>query len=391
MFYGVPIAPSSDAASERVIAVGRLALSVGGLLAVALDPTQGPQVTFTYAVLIAYVIFALALLIVADRPMFRTWSLISHGLEITLVCLIIGTTEGPASPFFVYFTFLLLVATLRWQGRGALATGALLSAVLIALSASSLLIELDRTDVDRLIVRNIYLLVAAGLFAFLGDQLGRSHQRSERLRLAQELHDGLLQALTAVRLKVHAVAAATGADQRQALSSVAGILEQEQRQLRIFVEQSRADRFDGATDVADCLAELKSHAVHLRELWNCQLELRLPTETLELPARQRTGIRLIIDESVANAVTHGDASQVAITIVRDSQTVWLTIKDNGGGLPNVSGDFDHVMLDRKNLGPRSLRKRIIQMGGSLQLNTSPQGMELKIALPRLSASAELPR
>lgn len=391
MYRGLLLTSSTDVTSERVIAVSRLILAVGGLLAIALDPAQRPQASFEYAVLIAYVAFALALLVGLYRPLSNLCNLATHAVEIGLVCLIIGYTEGPASPFFVYFTFLLLIATLRWQGRGALVTGALLSAVLIGLSASSLLIELDRADVDRLIVRNIYLLVASGLFAFLGEQLGRSHERSERLRLAQELHDGLLQALTAARLKLHVATAGAGGGQRQSLLSVAGILEEEQRQLRIFVEQSRADRFDEADDVADCLIELRSHAQHLRELWNCEFELKLPSEPVELPSRQRTALRLILDESVANAVAHGNATRVVVTILQDPKTVWLTIKDNGSGLQHLDGEFDQDMLDRKNVGPRSLQRRVIQLGGSMRLNNSAQGVELKIELPRLALSSELPR
>ena len=384
MSRSVPNAPASDVTDERVIATARLLLATGGLIAVVLDPAQRPYALFKFAVLIAYMAFAVILALISRRPHSNFWHVTTHEVEIGLICLIIGYTESPDSPFVVYFTFLLFVAMLRWQGRGVLLTAAVLVAILLLFSVSSLLINLDRTEVDRLIVRNVYLLVAAGLFAFLGDQLGRSRQRSERLRLAEELHDGLLQALTAARLKLHAAGAGAGDKQRQSLLSVAEVLGEEQRQLRLFIERSRTDQLDGPGHVTDCLEELRSHVRHLRKLWDCDVELKAPDETLDLADRQRHAVKRLIDEGVANAVTHGHATRVEVTLFQDPRSTGLTIKDNGSGLQRVTGDFDQDMLDRQNLGPRSLHRRIVQLGGSLRLNSSPQGVELQIALPRLT-------
>jgi signal transduction histidine kinase len=128
---------------------------------------------------------------------------------------------------------------------------------------------------------------------------------------------------------------------------------------------------------------------HLRKLWNCEVELQAPADTLDLPARQRHGVERLIDEGVANAVRHGHATCVKVTVSQDSRSLCLTIKDNGSGLREVNGDFDQDMLQRQKLGPRSLHKRVVQLGGSLRLNSSPEGVELKIALPRYLVSEAL--
>jgi signal transduction histidine kinase len=377
------IIPLPEMTSEQVIALGRLVLSIGGLLAIVIDPAQHPESTLEYAALIAYVAFSIGLLIVFYRDIPDFWNVVFHGVEIGLLCLIIRYTEGPTSPFFVYFTFLLFVATLRWQGRGALITGILLSFVLIRLSLSPLLVGHEEADIDRLIVRSIYLLVASGLFAFLGDQLARSHQRHERLQLALDLHDGLLQVLAAVRFKLHAIAATDVGNSRALVLNVAGILEEEQRHLRTFVEQQRNDSRRDEDSMADVVDEIQRHTEQLRTLWNCQFELDLPAAPLQLPARQRSELRLILDEAVANAVDHGNATAIAVAVTQDATDIWLTIKDNGSGFKDVSGEFDQDMLNRGKVGPRSLVRRIMKSAGSLRLHTSPQGVELIIRLPRL--------
>lgn len=43
-------------------------------------------------------------------------------------------TTGPASPFFVFFVFSLICATLRWQWRGAMYTAAIAISVVIVMA-----------------------------------------------------------------------------------------------------------------------------------------------------------------------------------------------------------------------------------------------------------------
>src|SRR5690242_7333384 len=88
----------SEPATERVIAFGRLALSIGGLFAIYADPAQRPGATLEFVILGAYVAFALACLVIFRRPVSAHWTFLSHAPEIGLVCLIIGYTEAPTSP-----------------------------------------------------------------------------------------------------------------------------------------------------------------------------------------------------------------------------------------------------------------------------------------------------
>jgi hypothetical protein len=64
------------------------------------------------------VVLSPALLATLNHPLRGRWSIAAHALEVALICLIIIYTEGPTSPFVIYFTFVLLVAALRWQWWG---------------------------------------------------------------------------------------------------------------------------------------------------------------------------------------------------------------------------------------------------------------------------------
>jgi signal transduction histidine kinase len=378
---GATINRAADLATARVILTSRVVLAVGGVIAIWVDPTQPSNGNVGYGYLAAYVVFSLALLATFNRPLAGRWNIALHAIEIALVCLIIIYIEGPSSPFFIYFTFLLLVAALRWQGRGALMTGAFLSIVLILLTTSEFVVHFAQADVDRLIVRNIYLIVVSVLFAVFGDEIGNSTSRLARLRLARQLHDSTLQALAATRLKVQLLLPAAQGEQHDRLLEIDQLLNQEQREIRTYVEQSRGDQRateeDGGTLDESSLQPM---AQQLKKLWGCQVELCVaPDVVIQHPLAG--AVRYILTESVANAVAHGKSDHVSVIITKDATGLWLKIKDNGNGLSHATGEYDQRELGVSQIGPRSIRERVASLNGSFRLSTSSTGIELQIGLP----------
>ena len=96
------------------------------LLTVSLDPTQ-PSQDATGAVFTLTLYLALAAILVAlTRYRFLSPRLCGaiHVADIAIISVLLFLTDGPTSPFFVFFTFVLLAATLRWQWQAVIATAA---------------------------------------------------------------------------------------------------------------------------------------------------------------------------------------------------------------------------------------------------------------------------
>jgi signal transduction histidine kinase len=57
-------------------------------------------------------------------------------------------------------------------------------------------------------------------------------------------------------------------------------------------------------------------------------------------------------------------------------------------LPDATGEhvYDNTRLAAANVGPRSIRQRVLQARGSLRLTSSSKGVELLIKIPTLAAS-----
>ena len=116
---------SSRQRSERLIALGRGVLAGLSLLAIWLDPSEPAKYAqSTYSLLAAYLAYALLLAAwawTAGLIVVRL-ALVTHAIDGLIFTALIYLTEGPTSPFFVFFVFSLFAAALRWQWQGVLWT-----------------------------------------------------------------------------------------------------------------------------------------------------------------------------------------------------------------------------------------------------------------------------
>jgi signal transduction histidine kinase len=157
---------------ERVIAAARVVLAAFSFAAIWLDPsTPARFAEETYALLGVYLIYTLVALGVVSTARFVSlrWTLFTHVLDLTAFSVVMYLTEGPTSPFFVYFIFAVLAATLRWQWRGTLWTA--LASIVMYLSMGayvSIVLEDPTFELNRFMIRSVYLAVAAFLLGYAG-------------------------------------------------------------------------------------------------------------------------------------------------------------------------------------------------------------------------------
>jgi len=156
----------------RLVAISRLILAIFSLLAIYLDPTQPARSSeIAYFILAAYVVYSGALLVILEQfAVNRPAAYLVHGVDILTFGVVISLTDGPTSPFFVLLTFALFAATIRWGWRGAAFTT--LATVGIYGTLAALSDDLTN-DLNRIVMRSIYLVVAGVLFAYFGSIIER--------------------------------------------------------------------------------------------------------------------------------------------------------------------------------------------------------------------------
>jgi signal transduction histidine kinase len=103
-----------------------------------------------------------------------------------------------------------------------------------------------------------------------------------------------------------------------------------------------------------------------------------------LPQEVRTGIYRILQEFLANAHKHAQASKVQVSIKAVEERVAVTMVDNGIGfdLEEVRG----TLRKPGGLGLLSMEGRVQMLGGQLSLDSQPgRGTRLYFEIPQLPA------
>lgn len=158
--------------AERAVATARVALSAGGLLAVALDPAEPAQhAALVYGAIGVYVAASVAVLVALRRAtsVGRRVPGRLHAVDVAFAGVLTGFTLGPGSPFFVFVWFVVLAAAFRSGLRGAIQSAAVLMAIVIA---QVLLLARTGTapSLNLMVVRATYLAVMTFLVGYMAQK-----------------------------------------------------------------------------------------------------------------------------------------------------------------------------------------------------------------------------
>jgi signal transduction histidine kinase len=200
----------------------------------------------------------------------------------------------------------------------------------------------------------------------------------ERARLGRDLHDGVIQSLYATGMGLKAI--------RQQLQPG-----QEEAAARL--EQTRAALNEVIHDVRNFIIGLEPEALKLQtfsqavaallEFVQGQRPLRSTLAIDEavaasLTLAQRVHALQIAREAVSNALRHGEATHVQITLAKEGEFVAFEVRDNGRGFdPAARGGSGH--------GFSSFTQRARELGAELTLQSQPgHGAQVRLVFSPLS-------
>lgn len=207
--------------------------------------------------------------------------------------------------------------------------------------------------------------------------------REERIRVARDLHDGVLQSLTGMRFELQSLATQLSEDSleqtRDRLVAIERALAVEQRELRFFIEDLQPMRpaMRAASDLASRLDEIKEQ---IASQWQTPITVRFTGQPTPLPAEIEQAVPRMVHEAVVNALKHGAPSRVSVTLESHRDGLRVVVADDGRGFPFV-GVYDHATLVQRNIGPVSLRERVASLGGQVSVESTAAGSKVEIHLP----------
>lgn len=179
--------------SGRVIALARAALAAVFLFAIWIDPSQpATAASETYAVLATY---ALAAAVVAAVTWDNWWldarlAAPMHVVDILAFTLLVLTSDGYTSPFFVFFVFLILTAAIRWGWRETALTAVPVTLLYVAAGLAAGTEAGEIFDLQRFVIRAGNLVVLSGVLIWFGINHGFSGIRSLKDDLLRDVSPG---------------------------------------------------------------------------------------------------------------------------------------------------------------------------------------------------------
>lgn len=210
----------------------------------------------------------------------------------------------------------------------------------------------------------------------------RATTSEQRLRLARDLHDGILQFLAGLAMQIESIVNSAKDDKErfERLRTLQNVLLMEQRELRTFIRGLRPDATPNRNSEIELAPDLTALAKRLQDQWRINIDLTVEPPSMTFPIALHYDIHQLAREAVANAVRHGNSGQIEITAGRDNGVLNLTIADDGCGL-GFEGTFDARQLTELDIGPRSLRERICSLGGTFHVTSSSLGTLLRMTVP----------
>lgn len=217
----------------------------------------------------------------------------------------------------------------------------------------------------------------------------RAAAEEERIRLARDLHDGLLQSLTAMALKLEEVRALVDEDPLTAqkrLLAIQRLITAEQRYLRFFIRHLKPFATPETDANLDARLELLGQRVELE--WGLSVDLRSAHVGDPLRADVSDELYYLISEAVVNAARHAKASTVRVELDVGESSIGIVIADNGHGF-SFRGRYNHTSLKASRLAPVTLGERVDALQGTLTIDSSDRGARIEIVVPRSPSKGRL--
>src|SRR5579863_1158487 len=212
----------------------------------------------------------------------------------------------------------------------------------------------------------------------LGSALATERQRAtgearaaERARIAREIHDAISQHLFALRMIAAGMRRADpGHQQARAIERIS---EEALRDMQaLLIELRPASLNQAGLDVAGLAPALQEICAAYRDRLGVTVDVSLDDVTVPAPVEH--ALLRITQEACVNAVRHGQARRLTVSVTRQDGHVELAVRDTGTGfdpaIPHAGSGLAHI------------RDRVAELGGTVDIDSAPgRGAALTVRVP----------
>lgn len=223
--------------------------------------------------------------------------------------------------------------------------------------------------------------VASGKLRRLARRVVRS-QEDERVRVARELHDGVVQVMVSSKFLLETAQASmpAGAAPEAGRRGAPHLLDQGLQRLNDALAEIRRVSHGLRPALLDDLGLSAALALLVEQIQaQCAYRVDFAQEgrARELPTSHATALFRVAQEAFNNIRAHARPTAVRVVLRFGARTVALQIIDDGVGF-----DLRRVQADaRGGIGLRNMRERVESLQGRFEMQSGRDGTRLAVTLP----------
>jgi PAS domain S-box-containing protein len=203
-------------------------------------------------------------------------------------------------------------------------------------------------------------------------------RESERAAIAREMHDELGQLLTSLKMNLSIIKKDINENQIKDLNaivgeldSMSGLIDRAVKGVRKMITELRPEVLDklGLVPAIEWLVE------NFKKTSKIDCSYKYSHESIQLDSEKELVIFRIIQEALTNIGRHSKATKVNVSLIKEGNSVSLTIKDNGIGFDNKA------LEDKKTFGLMGMQERAASIGASFNIESKKgKGTVIKLKL-----------
>jgi PAS domain S-box-containing protein len=212
----------------------------------------------------------------------------------------------------------------------------------------------------------------------------QSNVELERLRLAQELHDGPMQSLHSAIYRLEELRSKSDASRAKELKEVQHTIHGVLQELRATAKELRPPTISSfglenairsyATDIAEKHPDLT-------------IQLSLAHDRQILPEKVRLALFRIFQQCMSNVIRHSQATQVRVRFSFDVEETYLEVADNGIGFEVPVNWIEFVR--QGHYGLAGAAERAAALGGVISVESNPENSTtVRVRIPWDDANEE---
>lgn len=199
-----------------------------------------------------------------------------------------------------------------------------------------------------------------------------SLSENDRKLVAYEIHDGLVQYVTASLMHLDSLVRLLPPEvPRENIDVSRSLLRQAMTEARRLISGLRPLILDesGVVAAIDYLVREQPD--------DFQITFQHDVRSERFPPLLESAVFRICQEALTNIRKHSRATQVYINLVEDNEAIRLDIRDNGQG-------FDSGVVTSQTFGLQGIRERTRLLGGQAQIESAPAaGTHISVVLPKV--------